>query len=96
MTRLLILLALTALLCSGCVTVQVETTIPSQNGALGNYSGSKLVTCKASYTRFWFEQEGFKVKVCGGEAGVTRSTNNTEALDALLPFIVKGAAKAAL
>lgn len=47
------------------------------------------VDCRASYTRFWFEQEGFRAKICGGEASVARTTNNTDLLEQLLPLLTK-------
>lgn len=84
----LILLALTALLCS-CVTVQVETSGPasSQNTVLGNYSAVKLTTCKATYSRFWSDVEGFEVTVCGGKMKLVKSTANDEFINSLVPLL---------
>lgn len=81
------ILILLCLLLSGCVTVQVETQSKPTNG-------EAPVTCKATYSRFWFDMEGFKVKVCGGDASIAKTTNNTEMIDQLLPLLVKGAALA--
>jgi len=81
------LLILCGLLLAGCVTVQVETTTKPLNG-------EAPVSCRASYSRFWFDMEGFKVKVCGGDASIAKTTNNTEMIDSLLPLLLKGAALA--
>jgi uncharacterized protein YcfL len=64
-----------------CSQVMVKTVDPKTN-----------ISCEASYSRFWYDQEGLKVEVCGGKASVDRSNNNTEALNSLLPLIVKAAA----
>lgn len=47
------------------------------------------VDCRAHYTRFWFEQEGFKAKICGGEASVSKTSNNTDLMESLIPLIRK-------
>lgn len=46
--------------------------------------------CTASYTRVWFEQEGFSANICGGQAAVAKTSNNLDILKDLLPLL-KGA-----
>lgn len=73
-------LLLSFLMLTACSTVTVKTVDPKTNAS-----------CEASYSRFWFDQEGLKVEVCGGKASVAKSDNNTEALNSLLPLIARGA-----
>lgn len=80
MTKLILLILASSLL-AACSTVKVKTVDPRTDAA-----------CEASYTRFWFEQEGLRVEVCGGKAAVTKTSNDTEALNSLVPLLVKGAA----
>lgn len=51
----------------------------------------KRPDCEATYTRVWFEQEGFTAEVCGGKASVQKTSLNLDTLNAVLPLLTKGA-----
>lgn len=53
----------------------------------------KTPDCEATYTRVWYETEGFDAKVCGGRATVSKTTQDvSETLGAILPMLLKAGA----